>query len=298
LRGHYGYTLHLPATVQKDPLANFLFERKEGHCEYFASSMAVMLRSLGIPSRVVNGFRGGEFNDLSGQYLVRASDAHSWVEAYFPGEGWVSFDPTPASALTLSHSGWNRASLYLDALASFWREWIVNYDFAHQRSLGEEGTRRGRALIDDLRRTAMASYQFALRATHRASEQVARIPAVWARGAALLALLLVVLGNMSRIRALGQILAWRRHPASAPRHSAALWYGRMTQALSKRGWRKSPEQTAVEFVGKIPDKHVRQSVDRFTHHYERARFAESRKDAELLPKLYAEISEQARQARN
>ena len=79
------YTLQLSRTVPHDPLANFLFERKQGHCEYFASSMAVMLRTLGIPSRVVNGFRTGEFNDLTSQYVVRASNAHSWVEAYFPG---------------------------------------------------------------------------------------------------------------------------------------------------------------------------------------------------------------------
>jgi len=131
LRDHYRYTLHLPATVQKDPLANFLFERKEGHCEYFASAMAVMLRGLGIPARVVNGFRGGEFNDLSGQYLVRARDAHSWVEAYFPRHGWVSFDPTPASSLPLSKGGWNRVSLYLDAMTSFWRKWIVETTISH-----------------------------------------------------------------------------------------------------------------------------------------------------------------------
>ena len=96
LKTRFGYTLQLPQEVQRDPLANFLFERKEGHCEYFASSLAVMLRSLGIPSRVVNGFRGGEFNDLTSQYLIRESDAHAWVEAYFPGKGWVEFDPTPA----------------------------------------------------------------------------------------------------------------------------------------------------------------------------------------------------------
>ena len=89
------YTLQLSRTVPHDPLANFLFERKQGHCEYFASSMAVMLRTLGIPSRVVNGFRTGEFNDLTSQYVVRASNAHSWVEAYFPGYGWIAFDPTP-----------------------------------------------------------------------------------------------------------------------------------------------------------------------------------------------------------
>ena len=96
LRTRFGYTLELPQTAVKDPIANFLFERKQGHCEYFASSMAVMLRSLGIPARVVNGFRSDEFNDLTGNYVVRAKNAHSWVEAYFPNYGWQTFDPTPA----------------------------------------------------------------------------------------------------------------------------------------------------------------------------------------------------------
>ena len=73
----YGYTLQLPSAPPKDPIANFLFERKQGHCEYFASAMAVMLRSLGIPSRVVNGFHSDEFNDITGSYVVRAKNAHS-----------------------------------------------------------------------------------------------------------------------------------------------------------------------------------------------------------------------------
>lgn len=107
LRTHFGYTLQLGRARPQDPLANFLFERKQGHCEYFASSMAVMLRTIGIPSRIVNGFRGGEFNDLTGQYVVRASNAHSWVEAFFPGFGWISFDPTPAANLT-TRTGWSR----------------------------------------------------------------------------------------------------------------------------------------------------------------------------------------------
>src|SRR5580658_10549666 len=137
LSTHFGYTLELPRTLPPDPLANFLFERKKGHCEYFASSMAVMLRSLGIPSRIVTGFRGGEFNDLTGQYVVRASDAHSWVEAYFPGSGWISFDPTPAGSVP-ARTGWSRMQLYIDAAASFWREWIINYDASHQRTLGKD----------------------------------------------------------------------------------------------------------------------------------------------------------------
>ena len=132
LKTNFGYTLELPSAIQPDPLSNFLFERKKGHCEYFASAMAIMLRTQGIPSRVVNGFRTGEFNDVSSQYVVRASNAHSWVEAFFPGRGWVSFDPTPAGSGEM-HTGWSRLMLYLDAAASFWREWVISYDFGHQR---------------------------------------------------------------------------------------------------------------------------------------------------------------------
>jgi len=95
LKTKYHYTLDLTGNPGTDPLAHFLFTTRAGHCEYFASSMTVMLRTLGIPSREVNGFLPGEFNELGGDYIVRASDAHSWVEAYFPGSGWIVFDPTP-----------------------------------------------------------------------------------------------------------------------------------------------------------------------------------------------------------
>src|ERR1019366_5904852 len=95
LRKNFSYTLELPKTDMRDPIANFLFRRKKGHCEYFASAMAVMLRTIGIPSRVTTGFAGGVYNPISGWYVVRASDAHSWVEAYLPRLGWTTFDPTP-----------------------------------------------------------------------------------------------------------------------------------------------------------------------------------------------------------
>ena len=121
LNTRYGYTLQLLRTPVADPLANFLFERKQGHCEYFASAMAVMLRTLKIPVRVVNGFRSDEFNDVTGTYIIRAKNAHSWVEAYFPDYGWVTFDPTPGGQIA-TPQGWDRAMLYLDAAQSFWRE--------------------------------------------------------------------------------------------------------------------------------------------------------------------------------
>ena len=289
LRTQYGYTLQLPARVSSDPLANFLFARKQGHCEYFASAMAVMLRELGVPSRVVNGFRGGEFNDLSGQYIVRARDAHSWVEAYFPGQGWISFDPTPAASLP-THGGWNRISLYLDAMTSFWHEWVVNYDFARQRSLGEQSTRRGRVLLEDLRRTLTGIYERLLKAARTANAHAGWFTMTWLQRAAALGCLLLLLANARRLRRWTRALAWASASAKAPQAAAALWYERMTRTLKKRGWPKKPEQTAAEFLQEIPEPRMRQLVGCFTEHYERARFAASTEDAQRLPELYEEIS--------
>ncbi|GAB4231180.1 MAG: hypothetical protein Kow00109_03220 [Acidobacteriota bacterium] len=93
--GEFTYTLEGPAATATDPLAEFLFARRAGHCEYFASAMAVMLRCLGIPARIVTGFRRGEYNPWGGYVQVRQSDAHAWVEAFFPEIGWLEFDPTP-----------------------------------------------------------------------------------------------------------------------------------------------------------------------------------------------------------
>src|SRR6266436_8669162 len=198
LSTHFGYTLELPRSLSLDPLASFLFERKKGHCEYFASSMAVMLRSLRIPSRIVTGFRGGEFNDLTGQYLVRASNAHSWVEAYFPGYGWVSFDPTPGGSLE-THSGWSRMLLYVDAAASFWREWVINYDVTHQRSLGEGAGQSSRRLYNDLRQWYARNYQSLLNSARRTHQQITHSPGRWIGGSLGVTGFLIVLANLRHI---------------------------------------------------------------------------------------------------
>ena len=132
LRRRYSYTLDLPSEKQADPIAHFLFDRRKGHCEYFASSMALMLRTLQIPSRVVTGFQSGVFNPISGWELIRASDAHSWVEAWIDGAGWVTYDPTPTAARASQPGIWDRAKLYADAAEMFWNEWVLNYDLDRQ----------------------------------------------------------------------------------------------------------------------------------------------------------------------
>lgn len=93
----FTYTLDLPVLPRNNAIDTFITETRRGHCELFASALALMLRSLDIPTRVVTGFRGGEFDEDSQAYTVRASDAHLWVEVLFPGYGWLVFDPSPQS---------------------------------------------------------------------------------------------------------------------------------------------------------------------------------------------------------
>lgn len=289
LRTHFGYSLQLSRTVPHDPLANFLFERKQGHCEYFASSMAVMLRILGIPSRVVNGFRTGEFNDLTSQYVVRASNAHSWVEAYFPGHGWVDFDPTPGASIA-APTGWSRISMYADAMASFWREWIVNYDVVHQQALAVSAGSRSRHWFSVLRRWWHRQYELLMAAARRSGTEVAGSPLRWGLGGIVTAALLLLAFRLPRLLLALEKFKLAARPERSPRRAATMWYERMTESVARRGWRKSPTQTPDEFVARIDDARVRQRVAEFTRHYQSARFDDSVEDVLRLPELYEEIS--------
>ena len=289
LATHFGYTLQLPSSLPRDPLANFLFERKHGHCEYFASSMAVMLRSLRIPSRMVTGFRGGEFNDLTGQYVVRASDAHSWVEAYFPGSGWISFDPTPAGSLP-THTGWSRMQLYVDAAASFWREWIINYDIGHQRTLGKGAATTSRQFFDEARQWIERQHRALLRSARRAHDHFTNFSVRWLGGSMALAAVLITLLNLRRMVSGLRNRSLRAHPERAPRESAALWYERMVVRMARLGWRKSPSETPLDFVAAIQEAALQKKVARFTRAYESARFGKSAHDAQSLPELFREIT--------
>ena len=288
LRTRFGYTLQLPQSPVKDPIANFLFERKQGHCEYFASSMAVMLRTIGIPSRVVTGFRSDEFNDLTGNYVVRAKDAHAWVEAYFPGYGWQTFDPTPAGNGG-TPQGWDRLALYVDAMASFWRDWVVSYDTSHQYSLGQAAFSGTRGAWENARKWARLHYASMLKWARRSQDRVQHSPGRWAILGAGVVLILLLLGNLGRIARLLHEKWLQAHPERSPEQAAAMWYQRMARALARRGLRKPAAQTAQEFVKKIEDSRLREPVARFTQVYESARFGNSAEDVKRLPELYEEV---------
>ncbi len=100
LRKNYAYSLRPPESDMSSPYAEFLFDTKTGYCQHFAGAMAALLRFNGIPSRVAVGFAAGD-RSVTGTYIVTRKDAHAWVEAYFPGVGWVSFDPTPGHTMPL-----------------------------------------------------------------------------------------------------------------------------------------------------------------------------------------------------
>ena len=131
LQNNFGYTLDLKAGGE-EPLSDFLFNIREGHCEYFATAMAVMLRTQGIATRIVNGFHGGDFNDTADVTVVRQRNAHAWVEVYFPKEDvWVPFDPTPAAGQNAAASSMGISGTvkkYLEALETFWIQYFVAFD--------------------------------------------------------------------------------------------------------------------------------------------------------------------------
>ena len=288
LKTQYGYTLQMSRTPVRDPIADFLFDRKQGHCEYFASSMAVMLRLLGIPSRVVNGFRSDEFNDLTGNYIVRAKDAHSWVEAYFPGYGWQTFDPTPGGAGGVPQ-GWSRVALYVDAAASFWREWIISYDASHQYVLGQTALNGTRGLWEGARLWARDHYAAMLEWARRNQARVEKSPGRWGATGLVVALLLLALGNARRILRMLRERGLQLHPERSPEQAASMWYERMTRFLARQGVPKPTTQTPREFVRKIDDETLRTRVAQFTDAYESARFGNSPQDAQRLPGLYEEV---------
>ncbi len=140
LQREYQYTLELGGDVA-DPLMEFLFVRKAGHCEHFATALTLMLRTQGIQARLATGFFGGE--RVGAEYLVRAGDAHAWTHVLVPERGFVTVDATPADyrasqSLELLE---NLISIY-EAIESAWRTSVVDYSFRDQMNLVRDMSRR------------------------------------------------------------------------------------------------------------------------------------------------------------
>ena len=278
LRSDYGYALELPDREVADPLAHFLFVRRKGHCEYFASSMAVMLRSLGIPARLATGFQSGVYNPVSGLWLVRASDAHSWVEAWIPGYGWTTFDPTPADSNAGGLAILGRLALYLDAAGTFWQEWVMTYDVARQGTLAyrmEQGARHWGIRWSDTAALVRSGWEryVAVRARRFGWQALG-----WAAGLVALGFAAGPLVRLMRMRQ--RVERVRRGQASVG--DATLLYLRMLHILKRRGYQKPPWFTPAEFAASLPRTPLGDSVGEFTGTYNALRFGGH---AEAAPRL-------------
>src|ERR1035441_7785651 len=274
LRSDYGYTLHLPDHTVADPLAYFLFTRKKGHCEYFASAMAVMLRSLGIPARMATGFQSGVYNPLSDLWLVRATDAHSWVEAWIPGYGWTTFDPTPADPSQHGPTLLSKMGLYFDAAETFWQKWVVGYDPSRQ------GTLADRVLsirwLDGLSVT-VSDWDVRGKAWLKRWGPSTGLAAV---AGLLFWLVAPRLASLLRLRRRVQRL--RRGEAQGA--DATLLYERMLRVLKRQGFQKPVWFTPVEFALSLGATPLGAVVVEFTSAYNALRFG---RRTEVAPRLSA-----------
>jgi transglutaminase-like putative cysteine protease len=256
LKNKYGYSLDLKRNSQVPALDDFLFERKEGHCEYFASAMAVLLRLNGIPSRIINGFAGSEWNDLGQYMVVRQAHAHSWVEAYIEGQGWQVYDPTPSdpSAAALSPS---LLASRLDLMKLYWQRYIIRYSTEDQIQLANYFNRETQNFKNRWKEWKIPSFKEILDffRNHPLS---------------LVAVIAVLLGW----RLWTYKYQWQGAPWASRSPVAVQMYRQMLGRLQAQGIIKSKNETHLEFLANLAGLPLekREATESITRIYERHRF--------------------------
>lgn len=260
---NFEYRIGAPNINRLNALEEFLIREKRGHCERFASALALLLRSRGIPARVVVGFVPGPLNWFSGWRNVRFNDAHAWTEAWFPDEGWIQLDATPRA--DMNPPGGRLAEL-LDALDVMWYVNFVNYNNTAQQSLLQTaGTALGKGM--DL-----------------------------ARAHALKIVPILLIGALWRLWLVRPTFRPSRNDAKRRRiEFAEDCYGRMLRLLAAKGATKQAEQTPREFLANLPAPllRVRQGLEQFTEEFQRIRYGhqdDDSGDAERLKTLLAKIT--------
>ena len=230
------YTTDLPQPSGPDAnlVDEFLFEWQRGHCEYYATAAAVILRAAGIPARIVNGFLGADLNSVGNYYAVRQANAHSWIEVYFPGSGWVQFDPTPGGTPDMGGSGlMRRLNEALDAARLAWFRWVIEYDLEKQAGLVRDALN---AVSDGERQAASGDFAETLRDFMR-----------WVRKRLAAVILLSALWFIAGF--LFQRRARLRHPWGAPDWAiGAVWLA-LSGTVALRFWPGAAwEQALLAFV--------------------------------------------------
>jgi hypothetical protein len=275
------YSRRMEDPGDEPPLVYFLQTSHSGHCEYYASAMAILLREVGVPTRNVTGFLGAEYNPYGRYWSVRSGDAHAWIEAYLPGEGWVSFDPTPPSDWTPSAADALLADLraLTDAMRARWQEWIVGYDLRAQRDIARSvGRWLGGSGSSPGARTREAA----------SSER----PSLWRTVAVVFLLLLVALGIDRAYRALlrGRTKG-RERPVDASAREIVALYRELEAQMARLGMPRAAHVTPVEHARAWMDRGAEgaDAVMTITRRYVEARFGGRRTSAGEMADLRAAL---------
>ncbi len=281
LRNNFTYTLSNPPVGEdSDPIFDFLITRREGHCELFASGLAALARSLGMPARLVTGYVASDYNVVGGYYMVRQSDAHAWCEIEVAPDDWRTYDPTPAAALVSEYHPprtwftWAR-DLY-DHIEFIWINSVLAYDNGTRNALlggirtsvrtaaGDEGTWMGSTVV--WIRTQIQNWRFDALAYTIAAIIVAAI--------ALGVLILLRIWIIRRRRLVA--LQLTRLPRSQRRRLASQlrFYLTMLDMLERHGWHRPAWQSPFAFAQDLAqDDPLRfEPVLALTEHFYEIRF--------------------------
>ena len=247
LLSNYRYSLDADTTTSTHPIDDFLFTRKTGYCEHYATAMVLMLRSAGIPARLVTGFLATEWNEFGSYFTVRQRDAHAWVEVYFPHSGWVTMDPTPAIESMSSLSMWETLVRIGESFRLHWDRVVIRYSAQDQlavvRSIRESS---------DSARDAVSQW---FRALGAAVVQVMKnwIARAQAGSAVIFWLPVLALGGglayfMFMIRDRWYYRRSDSRPAARKHQQIVHLYRKMLEIAARRGIQIKPSTTPKEFA--------------------------------------------------
>lgn len=269
--GRFQYTLSPPLRNQElDPIEDFVSQHSQGHCEYFASALALMLRSQGIPARLVVGFRGGEWNTFGDYYQVRQLHAHTWVEVYLNFDelppryreeprtwragGWLILDPTPDDESTDqlgTVTWWDRLRQMIDFGQLMWSTYVLDMSVERQRESIYQPMRRvvGELSGGLLSRESLQHRLPALVALLR--EWFGHAWYGWLVGlSAVVGLMLLVALGWGAVRLAPRVWQWWRRRRLPPRGREKIveFYRRLEEILARHDLRRQPGQTQREFA--------------------------------------------------
>jgi transglutaminase-like putative cysteine protease len=266
--GEFQYSLTQPAVGKRWPLDVFLFEAKRGHCEYYSSALAVMLRTLGIATRNVAGFAGGRYNPYGHYYALRQGDAHSWVEVYVRGRGWVTFDPTPPARAGAGprETLWSEWSAMIDALRTRWTTSVVGYDLRTQVGLLQRIS-RWLSELRGHREHSGAAPEAGEEAAHHSRSLGAKERSV----GMVLAVAVVLWFAWRKLR---RRRAHAGRPTSRKQAQLVAVYTELERALERRGHRRAAACTPLEHAQRLAAQGFEQSaeVEVVTQRYLEARY--------------------------